>query len=323
MSCGDSGIGRQTVSVVIPSFKRIERLEPLIDAYVLNGAEQVVVVLDGPHEGASQLREVFRDRPVQIWELERNVGLALARIEGLKRATGDIVLLVDDDVLPRSNTVAQHRAAHKNHPSLVVVGYMPVKLPEVRRRDMAATYLYAREYDKEAATWRNNPERILDGLWNGNVSIRRTRYIEAEEYKPSVRLDYNEDLDLGLRLKAMGSDAVFRPEIIADHLHSRNFRGFISESKARGEGAALVQERWGQIPAQLADLVEPDRPHIRMTVCLLSVIPAKVLERAAAAANYVLGLAHAWTLQEATCRLTRRVIARRAYITARKKRSRG
>jgi len=39
------------VSVVIPSYHRLERLPALVEQYLGLGADEVVVVLDGPHDG--------------------------------------------------------------------------------------------------------------------------------------------------------------------------------------------------------------------------------------------------------------------------------
>ena len=40
-----------SVSVVIPSYRRLDRIADLVRAYRAQGADQVVVVLDGPHPG--------------------------------------------------------------------------------------------------------------------------------------------------------------------------------------------------------------------------------------------------------------------------------
>ena len=77
-----------TISVVIPSFRRLERLPGLIAAYTDQGADEVVVILDGPHPGcAGAIGHLATAPGVLIRELPTNRGLALARIAGLDHAS--------------------------------------------------------------------------------------------------------------------------------------------------------------------------------------------------------------------------------------------
>ena len=305
---------RLRVSVVIPSYRRLDQLPRLLGRYSELGADEIVVILDGPHTGSEALAEAWASDRIRIVELAENIGLALARIEGLNQATGDIILIVDDDVLPVSNIVAQHREKHQSGPfGLVQIGYMPVALPRKRRRDQAPTYLYAREYEAATRTWESQPEKLLSGLWNGNVSLRRELYQNAERARASIRLDYNEDLDLGLRLDALDSVADFDRTIVARHLHSRTFDAFVRESRARGEAVVEIESRWGKAPPQLLDLVRPAAGGASLLTLMLSRIPPRPVIVISRFAYHCAGAVHAWGAQDLVCRLLRRVLAQRAY----------
>ena len=244
-----------SLTVVIPSYRRLAQLPALVATYRLQGADEVIVVLDGPHPGWRQTLG-DTDAATHVLELDANVGLALARIAGLRAATGEVILAVDDDVVPEPDLVGRHRVFHRELGDVVMQGYMPVATPSRRGRDESPTFLYARDYLSQVDAWkRGNSSTILRSLWGGNVSLPRALYVRAEELKPSQRLEYNEDLDLGLRLLELGADAVFDEEARATHHHSRGLDGYMRECEARGGAIADLEDRWGERPPQLTPLV--------------------------------------------------------------------
>lgn len=315
-----------TVSVVIPSYQRVERLPPLINEYLRQGANQVVIVLDGPHPGWQHVLADPRDDPrVTVRELPHNVGLALARIEGVQASRGDVVVAVDDDVEPSDGFLQTHRAFHEAGGDRVLLGYMPVALPRRRGADDAPTYLYARDYERQASVWRQaDSATILGSLWGGSVSLPRALYLRAEQLKPSQRLEYNEDLDLGLRLHRLGAEAVFDERALAAHHHARNLNGFVRECFVRGVAIADLEDRWGTRPAQLTPLVEiPTGYSSALRAVRLSIArrdSGGVAQRGIIALYRCAGAIRAYSFQDGLARLLRGALAMRGYRMARESR---
>jgi glycosyltransferase involved in cell wall biosynthesis len=308
-----------TISVIIPSYRRLERLPGLVERYLDQDADQVVIVLDGPHEGwRTTLARELEDPRVTIVELPTNRGLALARIAGLTEARADLILATDDDVIPQPGLVARHRAFHASHRDHVLMGYMPVELPARRGRDEAATYLYASDYEKQVDVWRKTESSTLLGsLWGGNISLPRELYLRAEHHKPSQRLNYNEDLDLGIRLDQLGAIAEFDDGALALHQHHRDFAGYTAECVVRGEAVADLEQRWGFLPAQLIPLVRIPRAYRPQAAWLQRRIASRntkgMVEGCLQLAYRVAGVLHAWSVQDAIARLIRRGLAIRGY----------
>ncbi len=311
-----------SISVVITSYRRVDRLPPLVAVYVGQGADEVILVLDGPHAGwAHDLGGALDDPRVRVLELKTNRGLALARIAGLEASSGDVVLAVDDDVEPGADFVRRHRDFHRGGGDRVLLGYMPVALPRRRRRDEAPTYLYARDYEVQADVWRRSDSgTILKSLWGGTISLPRDLYARAEASRPSQRLEYNEDLDLGLRLLSLGATAVFDDTVRATHHHARGLQGFLQESTARGGAIAELEERWGRRPAQLTPLIVIPSGTSRMLALVQRRIAAR--DRPGLAEHLIVvlyrsaGLVRMWRLQDAIARLLRRALAMRGYRAA-------
>lgn len=305
-----------SLAVVIASYRRLERLPALVDEYSEQGADEIVVVLDGPHPGWD--RELTPRSVLNVVELPENMGLALARIAGLRAAKSEVILAVDDDVYPTPGLVERHRSFHARQGGRVVQGYMPVVLAGRRGRDDAPTHLYARDYEAQVNVWREGDSvRILRSLWGGNLSLPRTLYERAEEFKPSERLEYNEDLDLGLRLLALGASATFDEHARATHHHSRNLQGFLQECLARGRAIAALERRWGERPPQLTPLVSIPPGYSRIAGGIQEHISrldsGGALQGTLVAIYHCAGYARAWRVQDAVTRLLRRAIIRRGY----------
>lgn len=90
------------ISLIIPvcnSRPSLERLLLAICSYKERPSE-IIVVDDGSDESILDLQTQY---PVLIYELNNNFGAGYARNYGSKKATGDIFLFVDSDVIPKSN----------------------------------------------------------------------------------------------------------------------------------------------------------------------------------------------------------------------------
>lgn len=312
-----------SLSVVIPSYRRLDRLARLIDLYRAQGADQIVVVLDGPHDGWREALGARVQEPgLSVVELPENRGLALARVAGLEASTGEVILAVDDDVSPLPGLVEAHRRFHLGGGDRVLLGYMPVTLPPRRRRDAAPTYIYARDYEIQAAVWRRSgSELILRSLWGGNFSLPRDLYVRAERSKPSQRLEYNEDLDLGWRLADLGAEGVFDDSARAEHHHQRGLRGYRRECLLRGEAIADLEQRWGERPAQLNPLVVIPPGYNRVFAFVQRRIARRdtpgVVDHLCDTVYRTAGLLRIWSVQDGVARLLRRALAMRGYRLAR------
>ncbi len=165
-------------------------------------ADEIVVVDDGSNDGTLKLLEDLAAAHPQLRPVPtRHRGRAAARQLGLERATGEVVLLLDDDVVAAQGLVEGHARAHAVSDGLVVVGYMPIRLPAGRRPGDASTFLYAGNYEGSCAACERDPSLVLTGLWGGNVSICRA---DALRVGMDSSFTYHEDRDFGLRCMKAG-----------------------------------------------------------------------------------------------------------------------
>jgi glycosyltransferase involved in cell wall biosynthesis len=222
------------------TYNRAAGLRRVLDPIVNDpAAHEVIVVIDGCHDGSLQLvEELARDhrqvRPVFI----ENSGDMAAREAGASAANGEVVLFLDDDVLAGPGLVAGHADRHRGGDMDAVVGYMPVPLPSRRRSADVATRLYAREYEGRCEVYEHDPESVLRELWGGNFSMRRVACLEIGMANPRFTEAYHADRDFGIRCLAAGMRGGFDRSLRATHLHERTLASFRRD--ARSQGAARV-----------------------------------------------------------------------------------
>jgi len=223
--------------VVVATVGRAERLAPFVDAVLCDPAtRELIVVVDGPdHEAIAALGSLAGRWPnLRPVTLAHNRGQLGALDEGVRLARGEVVVLLDDDVLPAPGTIGGHLTHHQGSVGLVVVGAMPVAITE--RPQSAGTRLYAAEYLAHLAAIERGEANVLDVLWTGNVSLRRDDCRRIGLASPRFSAHYHADRDLGYRMAAAGLIGVYDPTLVATHMHARSDGEFLRDAERQGAG---------------------------------------------------------------------------------------
>jgi hypothetical protein len=227
-------------TVVIPTYNRRDRIRLTLDAALADqGTGEVIVVVDGCHDGTQELlgglaNEDDRIRPLFV----ENGGAAVARQVGVGYARHDVVVFLDDDVIAGPDLITRHLAHHRDGSRRVVLGYMGLSLPDPRGPKDFPIFMYQRSYAAHVECWEGDPSRILDHFWAGNFSISRSDAMAVGMHNPRFAVDYHADYDFGLRAKAAGMRALFDRTLVADHAFTRTVAGFREAARAAGRDRA-------------------------------------------------------------------------------------
>lgn len=241
MTSSDAPPKRLTISVVIPTFRRRALLPEVLAPLLADEATtELIVVVDGSRDGSIEYLDDLAHREPRLHPLAiENRGENGARQAGLARATGEVVLFLDDDVVAGPGLVTGHLRHHAEaEASLVVLGYMPVRTHPDRPLGVAET-LYAGWYEAQCAAWECASGSVLQNLWAGNVSMRTADALELGLANPAYDARYNPDRDLGLRLLEAGLHGRFDRTLRAEHLFERPLASFLSDAYSTGEGTWL------------------------------------------------------------------------------------
>jgi glycosyltransferase involved in cell wall biosynthesis len=118
------------VSVVIPAYRHEEYIEETLASVFAQTFRdfEVIVINDGSPDGtATRLRPFVESGQIQYHE-QSNAGQSAARNEGIRRARGEfIALLDDDDTWPVDKLEWQLNALRKNPQAVAAYGYAHLK----------------------------------------------------------------------------------------------------------------------------------------------------------------------------------------------------
>lgn len=231
------------LSVIIPHYNRsvqAERtLDGLADQTLDRDVFEVVVVDDGSREEERRRLRTYR-APFALTIVEKeNGGLASARNRGAAQARGEVLLFLDDDVLPERDLLRQHLASHDAHDGpCAVVGALPY--PPGTRMTPFLWYLErSGHYDLYIHEDKYDEGKPPMPPMNGNSSVSRRTFESIGGYDEGFRRYGSEDLDLGYRLEQAGVPFVYNPEAIGYHDHLKSFVQFQTDMETSGE--SLIQ----------------------------------------------------------------------------------
>jgi len=215
------------VSVVVPTYNRRDSLCRLLTALADQthpaGRFEVLVIDDGSSDGTRGLLQTMRT-PYALRALEQaHQGPAEARNLGVSTAQADLVLFLDDDVVPCRELIALHLAAHTAEgPLSVVIGPMS---PPADWEPSAWV-----RWEEEKLQWQY--DAMQAGLWSAterqfytaNSSLKRDVFLRAGGFDSSFKRA--EDVELGYRLRDLGAHFVFVPAAHVLHYASRSFEAW-------------------------------------------------------------------------------------------------
>ncbi len=200
----------QSISVVIPTHNRLPVLLEALRC-LAGGSEmpdEVIVVDDGSEEPVQPAVEAadFGFPSLRVIRFSPGRGAPVARNEGARASTGDIVVFMDDDLLPDVNMVRYHRRIHEAHPApnygVMARIYFDPDLPRTPLMHYIEEYGYFTAVSKD-------PDRtpVLDGLISANFSMKRA-FMEGRSklFDENFPHNRNEDTEFGVRMVAEGWD---------------------------------------------------------------------------------------------------------------------
>ncbi len=315
-----------TVAVVVATFLRPEGLPTLVQLTLDDPAvTELIVVVDGCRDGSYECLVGLAAREERLRPLFVEHRGQLGAVEvGVRVAGSDVIVLLDDDVLPRPGLFTNHARHHVGKSGQVVLGYMPVSVPARRGRGDVAAFLYATEYEGHCARLRQDPDEVLDNLWGGNVSLRREDCLAVGVRSDEFDTFYFSDREFGMRLADAGMVGVFDPTLAATHLHRRDARGFVDDAVSQGVGMALLHrihvERLGPLEETsfYRDLPIGVRWFVRS---FGSGELSRPLALALMGLGVALGAIRAFRLQTACARLARRLCQLRGFVAQKEIRS--
>lgn len=243
-----------TLSVVIPTYNRAPVLKKSLEALFGRGRKrrefEVIVVDDGSaDETAEVVRRAAESAPVKVHYLfQENAGAGAARNTGLKRASGDVVLFMDDDIIAAPGMPSEHMRYHNMHPdeNVAVLGMVTLS-PEIPATPLNlehAVHMWGSIRDGEEVSWRH--------FFTGNMSVKRSFLLE-NDLLFDERLRNYEDTEFGYRSAGKGMRIIHNARALGYHYHHMDLPAFVNMSRNYGYAIAILHDRYPELRDELSE----------------------------------------------------------------------
>lgn len=200
-----------TVSVVIPTYRReqvlIETLQYLL---TLNPGPSEILVIDqtpGHEEETERRLQEFEELGVIRWIRLSRPSITRAMNLGLQEARSEIVLFLDDDIIPGPELIAAHIKAHQQD-EFVVAGQVIQQAEGVSKSPPPANFHFA-----------SDRKQYITELMGGNFSIRRSMALRLGGFDENfVQVAYRFEAEFAERALQAGNQILFEPRASIRHL---------------------------------------------------------------------------------------------------------
>ncbi len=212
-------------TVVIPTYERSHRVRQLLACLVGQEAmAEVIVCDDGSGDDTRAVAMSFADRLPLVYCHQEDLGFRAgqARNLGIRRAKGDVVIFVDDDVLVAPDFVREHVRAHEGLAEAgIVIGYRhrafvaPLAQPTLEEIAQGEPDDRVAVLGMDGTPVRDHP-RPWVYVYSCNFSVRRG--VPDLSFGEGFHGWGMEDIELGYRLWKRGMPIVAAPRARVLHV---------------------------------------------------------------------------------------------------------
>jgi glycosyltransferase involved in cell wall biosynthesis len=158
-------------------------------------------------------------------------GAAATRNTGIKEASGEIVLFIDDDIMAEADLVAAHLDYHRSLSRVSIIG--TVMAPWREATDPFLRYLRDKAVLNPYSLASGNPVDFST-YHTGNVSTPAKLLREAGGFNEDFCVYGMEDIELGYRLERNGCLMKFGPAARASHEYFPTYDRFVQRCRQAG-----------------------------------------------------------------------------------------
>lgn len=208
------------VSLVIPSYNGRDLLARNLPKAkeACSGCKVEIVVVDDASQDDT-VRFLKKNFPeVKLVVHQRNQRFAAACNSGVKAASGEVVVLLNNDVVPQPGFL---KPLLKNFKDERVFSVGCLEIEEKKGKKIKSGRNKAEFKRGLLIHWRAKDQTKKDTFWTfgGSMAVDRSKYLELGGMDELFRPAYWEDIDLCFRARRRGWQIVFEPQAVVFHQH--------------------------------------------------------------------------------------------------------
>lgn len=198
------------VTIAIPNYKGRKLLEQNLPSVVSAGADQILIVDDASSDGSVEfIQENFPN--VELLKGEQNEGFISSVNKLFDNAAGDIVVLLNNDVLVEKD-------------------FLKPLIPRFENEKVFAVSLHEKGEGYSKALWKDGffeyqrggeGKDIHKSSWasGGSAAFRKSYWQKLGGFDPIFYPGYWEDIDISFRALKSGYEILWDPDALVYHNH--------------------------------------------------------------------------------------------------------
>lgn len=286
------------VSIVIPSYNSERTIFDCLQSLknqTYTGQYEIILVDSSIDRTPEIVRENFPD--IQFVHFIQKTDPGTARNQGVRNASGDLILFIDSDCVAEKNWLEKLVILHETNPEVAAIGGAVLNANSSQNVVGWASYFSEfREFIPE------NPKSFVPHIPTLNISYKRWVFDKFGYF--DARFYPQEDLVFNYQIHLNNYKILFDPDVKVFHTHRSNLKIFLEHQQKIGQITAQVLKILPLPGKQITRnktlflLVAPFLPFvklIRTLVIFLRRNPALLLKNIRAVALMVVGL-HGWIM---------------------------
>jgi glycosyltransferase involved in cell wall biosynthesis len=254
-------------SVIVPTYNRLPILKKCLAALEMQTLPsndfEVIVIDDGSSDGTQETLKNYHPSFRFQYLRQTNSGTGAARRNGVAHASGEYLLLMNDDTVCDRDLLEQHLRTQTTYGSQRWAVLGNFEYPSEARRRALTQYFCVEPFMFPQVSMEAGCPYGYSHFITCNLSVRRDAVIEAGSFDSTYKL--SEDTELGIRLQEMGYRVLYHPEAHALHDHlPYPARNLIRRARVYGTDYFYMFGRHPRVMKEWAmpvDLIAMDEPN--------------------------------------------------------------
>ena len=220
-------------TIVIPTFKRIDKLKLCLDALSVQECPdisiEVIVVDDGGSDGTLEwVAQRALDFPFRLRGVSNHgKGPAAARNTGMRESSAELILNTDDDCKPEPGWVRAMIHFFRTHPD-----YSGAGGEVIRMRDSIISFYI----DSIGCMKQVGAPDDLRFLVTANTGFRKAALESIHGFNECIPIAGGEDYELAYRFRKEGYKMALVPDAVVQHSHHDTLMGLVKMCVRHGKG---------------------------------------------------------------------------------------
>jgi glycosyltransferase involved in cell wall biosynthesis len=227
-------------SIIIPTYNEENDIERTLDSLMkIKYSNIEILVIDDSVDNTANIVRMYKDNGVDLIIPKERKGRSEARNIGIRASCGDILMILNADVLLTNSCFQKIKKHYEDGYDSVCVMNLVENLDSVYSR-----YIGMHNYRKKQKGVFLERQKNLKGIWwTEGFSARRSFIMKTSLFPTSdvVPIVAGEDVRFVNELRELGCKGIFDEKIVITHIAPSTFKEYWSIRKGRGEGTPQIR----------------------------------------------------------------------------------